>query len=141
MGKIIKHINESKSIENEEEATHSYLLGGTAIGCDLSSVAKLDKQSSTETPKETIEETGKPETSAAPEEEEEYAEGLTSNQKCALGFIWFVSAVYSILSQQILSKERDIHCSLRSELSDNFNFISLFIAIGNNKITSMKQYI
>ena len=104
----------------------------------------MDKQSSTETPKETTEETGnsKPE---AQEEEEEYAEGLTSNQKCALGFIWFVSAVYSILSQQILSKERDIHCSLRSELSDNFNFISLFIAIGKFffvKSTSQKvQYV
>ena len=125
-------MQESKSLSNEEEATQSYLLGGTAIGCDLSSVAKLDKQSSTETPKEPIEETNAGHASAL-EEEEEYAEGLTSNQKCALGFIWFVSAVYSILSQQILSKERDIHCSLRSELSDNFNFISLFIAIG--KIT------
>lgn len=61
---------------------------------------------------------------------EEEIEGLTSVQKVALGFIWVVSGVYSLMSEQILSKERDILCSLRSDLSDKFNFMSLFIAIG-----------
>ena len=32
------------------------------------------------------------------------SEGLTAKQKSALGFIWLVSGVYSILSEQILSK-------------------------------------
>ena len=32
LGKIIKHMQEAKSLSNEEEATQSYLLGGTAIG-------------------------------------------------------------------------------------------------------------
>ena len=64
------------------------------------------------------------------EDGEEMAEGLTSRQKCALGFIWFVSGVYSVMSNQILTKERDVHCSLRSDLNDKFNFLSLFIAMG-----------
>lgn len=64
------------------------------------------------------------------EEEFEEVEGLTSKQKVALGFIWFVSGSYSLMSEQILSKEREVHCSLRSDLSDKFNFMSLFIAIG-----------
>ena len=63
-------------------------------------------------------------------DEEELGEGLTAKQKTALGFIWIVSAVYSIMSQQILTKERDFPCSLRSDLSDKFNYISLFVAIG-----------
>lgn len=63
------------------------------------------------------------------EDDEDMGEGLTAKQKSALGFIWFVSGIYSILSDQILSKERDVHCSLRSDLSEKFNYMSLIVAI------------
>ena len=104
------------------------MLGASAVGCDLSSVAKFsDKQSSSkqnsiEEPKSTVEDFD--------DDDDEFSEGLTSNQKCALGFIWFVSGVYSVMSQQILTKEKEVHCTLRAELTDKFNFISLFVAIG-----------
>ena len=32
------------------------------------------------------------------------SEGLTAKQKSALGFIWFVAGIYSIMSDHILSK-------------------------------------
>ena len=44
--------------------------------------------------------------------------------------LFLFSGAYSVMSHQILSKERDIQCSLRADISDKFNFISLFIAIG-----------
>ena len=35
---------------------------------------------------------------------EDESEGLTTKQKLALGFIWLVAGVYSVLSNSILSK-------------------------------------
>ena len=120
-------LNEAKKAK-EDEAQQGYLLGASAV-CDLSSVAKLSKQTSSEaeSKKDSIE---KAEAEEEDDEYDEFSEGLTSNQKCALGFIWFVSGIYSCMSQQILSKERDVHCNIRSDLTDKFNLISLFIAIG-----------
>ena len=40
------------------------------------------KQNSIEEPKSTVEDFD--------DDDDEFSEGLTSNQKCALGFIWFV---------------------------------------------------
>ena len=37
------------------------------------------------------------------EEEDDYAAGLTARQKSALGFIWFMSAVYSIMTDQVIN--------------------------------------
>ena len=129
-GKIMTILNEAKKAKelNEDEAQQGYLLGASAV-CVLSSVAKLSKQTSSEaeSKKDSIE---KVEAEEEDDEYDEFSEGLTSNQKCALGFVWFVSAIYSCMSRQILSKERDIHCNIRSDLTDKFNIISLFIAIG-----------
>ena len=130
-GKIIAVINERKKAEelNKDEAQQGYLLGASAV-CDLSSVAKLSKQTSSEaeSKKDSIE---KAEAEEEDDDEyDEFSEGLTSNQKCALGFIWFVSAIYAVMSRAILSKEKDVHCNIRSDLADKFNIISLFIAIG-----------
>ena len=63
--------------------------------------------------------------------EEDAGEGnLSSKQKSALGFIWVVSVGYSLLNKVILSKERDVQCSVRSDLTEKFNLISLVAVIG-----------
>ena len=64
------------------------------------------------------------------DDEDDFAAGITGLQKAVLGFIWFASGVYSILSEQVLSKERVVPCTLRQELSQNMNLISLLLAIG-----------
>ena len=37
------------------------------------------------------------------EEEDDYAAGLTARQKSALGFIWFMSAMYAIMTDQVMN--------------------------------------
>ena len=37
------------------------------------------------------------------EEEDDYAAGLTARQKSALGFIWFMSAMYAIMTDQVIN--------------------------------------
>ena len=105
------------------------------------------------------------ESAAAEEDDDEYAAGLTARQKTALGFVWFMSAMYAIMNdqesyditrdfahfalyhskrrskktwllvkivkclRQILSKARFVPCSVRQELTDRFNFISLLAAV------------
>ena len=38
---------------------------------------------------------------AAEEDDDEYAAGLTARQKTALGFVWFMSAMYAIMNDQV----------------------------------------
>ena len=67
-----------------------YMLGAsTAMGMELSRSADMEKPEPEE-----------PEICGFDDE----SEGLTAKQKSALGFIWLVSGVYSLLSEQILSK-------------------------------------
>lgn len=64
------------------------------------------------------------------DDDDELAEGLTGKQKTALGFIWSVSAAYALLAKEILSKERFVPCSVRHQLTEDMNLISLIVAIG-----------
>ncbi len=93
-------------VQEEEEVTRGYLLGATAVGCsDLASTAgqsdskKKDDEDDDDDDDDDL--------------DEEMAEGLTAKQKAALGFVWFVSGVYAMMAREILSKERDVPCSIR----------------------------
>ena len=57
-------------------------------------------------------------------------EGVYARNKSALGFIWFVSMGYSVMSKEIMSKERFVPCSVRQDLGEKINILSLVIAIG-----------
>ena len=106
-------IQEPATTNVTEDAPRGYLLGATTA----MAIDNNPTQSEPDVRK------------AIEDDEDDIPEGLTSQQKCALGFIWFISGVYSVLSDQILTKERDVQCSLRNDVNDKFNFISLFIAI------------
>ncbi len=41
-----------------------------------------------------------------------------------------VSAAYSMLSKELLSKERFVPCSVRHSLDDRLNLVSVIVAIG-----------
>ena len=56
-------------------------------------------------------------------------EGLSALQKTLLGFIWMSSLVYAMISNVILTKKRDVKCSVRSDLRSKFNVVSLFVVI------------
>ena len=45
--------------------------------------------------------------------EETSARGSSVQDKCLVGCVWAVAAVYGCLTDQILSKEVDIPCSVR----------------------------
>ena len=45
--------------------------------------------------------------------EEAAARGPSVQDKCLVGCVWAVAAVYGCLTDQILSKEVDIPCSVR----------------------------
>ena len=62
--------------------------------------------------------------------DEEDIQGLTPVQKGLLSFVWMVSIIYSLISNVILTKERDVQCSVRSDLTTKFDIVSLFVAIG-----------
>ena len=101
----IKDSKASTEEQQEEEVTKSYLLGTTAIGCaDLTSNTGHS---------ETKEDDDKKDEEEEEEEDEEPTEGLNAQQKAALGFVWFVSGIYAMLAKEILSKERDVSCSIR----------------------------
>jgi len=112
-GKIVSLIKEKKKQLVTADAPKGFMLGSTAMGMELPL-----SRSTTVTDEEPM---------CSFEEE---SEGLTTKQKLAVGFIWLVAGIYSVMSNSILSKEREVFCSLRSDLSDKFNFMSLFIAIG-----------
>ena len=56
-------------------------------------------------------------------------EGFTALQKTFLVFIWMSSLVYSMISNVILTKERDVKCSMRSDLDITFNLVSIIVVI------------
>lgn len=56
-------------------------------------------------------------------------EGFTALQKTFLVFIWMSSLVYSMISNVILTKERDVKCSMRSDLEITFNLVSIIVVI------------
>ena len=56
-------------------------------------------------------------------------EGFTALQKTLLSFIWFSSLIYSMISNVILTKKRDVKCSVRSDLEIMFNLVSIIFVI------------
>lgn len=56
-------------------------------------------------------------------------EGFTAMQKTLLAFIWFSSLIYSMMSNVILTKKRDVKCSVRSDLEIMFNLVSIITVI------------
>ena len=78
------------------DASKGYMLGASATGMELPGVSR----STTADIEKTTTVEDEPEMCGFDDE----SEGLTAKQKSALGFIWLVSGVYSVLSEQILSK-------------------------------------
>jgi len=136
------HRSGNESVESCEDL--SALPG---IGMRTATIAVIEKQPSIEAPnnseevvstisgvivKQNSSETHPPpadQSTSHDEEDDDYVAGLTARQKSALGFIWFMSAVYAIMTDQVLSKQRFVPCSVRQELSDRFNFISLIAVV------------
>ena len=54
---------------------------------------------------------------------------LTARQKGVLGFVWTVAGVYSLMSEQILSKGIPPPCSVVEDLDNNLNVASVVIAL------------
>jgi len=42
----------------------------------------------------------------------------------------FAALAYALMAEEIMSKEKDIQCSVRSDLSEKMNILSLVVAIG-----------
>ena len=61
--------------------------------------------------------------------DDDVMEGFTALQKTFLVFIWMSSLVYSMISNVILTKERDVKCSMRSDLEIKFNLVSIIVVI------------
>ena len=55
--------------------------------------------------------------------------GLPLVDRITLGSIWFVSFVYSILTEHILSKQVDLPCSINHDIQTTFGILSILIAI------------
>jgi len=49
--------------------------------------------------------------------------------KCMVGCVWFIAFIYACLSEQILSKEVDIPCSISDSLQSVFGVSSIIISI------------
>ena len=49
--------------------------------------------------------------------------------KGILGFIWGVSFIYGILTEQVLSKKIDVPCSVSDHISETFGIASIILAI------------
>ena len=63
------------------------------------------------------------------EDEDRLHPGLAVMDKITLGTIWFVSFVYGILTDHIISKQVDLPCQVNHDLDNKFGFASVFIAI------------
>ena len=63
------------------------------------------------------------------EELEDMREGFSALQKTLLVFIWMSSLIYGLISNVILTKERDVKCSVRSDLEITFNLVSIIVVI------------
>ena len=63
------------------------------------------------------------------EELEDIREGFSALQKTLLVFIWMSSIIYGLISNVILTKERDVKCSVRSDPEITFNLVSIIVVI------------
>jgi len=63
------------------------------------------------------------------DEEDNLYAGLTMFDKCILGTIWGVSFIYSVLTEQVLSKKIDVPCSVSDHIGENFGIASIILAI------------
>jgi hypothetical protein len=58
-------------------------------------------------------------------------EGFTKIQKGAVSFVWGASAVYACITDKLLSKSStEVICSVREDLSEKFNIVSVFYVVG-----------
>ena len=64
-------------------------------------------------------------------EEDLEEEGFTKIQKGALAFVWASSSIYALLTDKMLSKEQkdEVICSMREDLNDKLNIISVLMII------------
>ena len=63
------------------------------------------------------------------EDEDRLHPGLLMVDKVTLGAIWVLSFLYSILTEQILSKKVDLPCRVSHNLEDKFELASVILAI------------
>ena len=63
------------------------------------------------------------------DDEDRLHPGLAVVDKITLGSIWFVSFVYGILTDHIISKQVDLPCQVNHDLDNKFGFASVFLAI------------
>lgn len=63
------------------------------------------------------------------EREEKLIPGLKIFDKITLGLIWFLSFVYSILTDHILSKQVDLPCNINHDIYNKFGLVSIILAI------------
>ena len=63
------------------------------------------------------------------EDDDWQQEGFTALQKTFLVIIWMSSLIYGMISNVILTKKRDVKCSVRSDLESMFNIVSIIVVI------------
>ena len=97
------------------DASKGYMLGASATGMELPGVSRSTTADIEKTT--TVED--------EPEIFDDESEGLTAKQKSALGFIWLVSGVYSVLSEHILSKGHTIISNTNKFDNFRIQFFSL----------------
>ena len=55
--------------------------------------------------------------------------GPTIIDKCIIGIIWFIALIYSLLTEQILSKSVDLPCYVSDQIKSDLGMASIVIAI------------
>ena len=63
------------------------------------------------------------------EDEDRLHPGLRMVDKVTLGTIWVLSFLYSLLTEQVISKKVDLPCGISHSLEDTFQFASVILAI------------
>ena len=63
------------------------------------------------------------------EDEDRLHPGLRMIDKVTLGAIWGFSFLYSVLTEQVLSKKVDLPCNISHDLEDKFQLASAYLAI------------
>ena len=64
-----------------------------------------------------------------PSQEQYASDGPSIRDKCIIGSIWFVSFIFSVLTEQILSKSSNVPCSVNDDIGTGFGSASIMIAI------------
>ena len=70
-----------------------------------------------------------PSSSAEEQEGSSTPEGLSMADKGLLGAVWAVSTLYGVLSDQMLSRQADVPCSVRVDPARGFGLASVVLAI------------